>query len=402
MNDEQERALSDQTLLKLFNSDEDLTLLTPTERSRLMTLTAPKPTPSHDAPNTFDTDTSRAAKGATGVESNAGTLVSAGGRGTRLDVRKSDRWLRDNAPAIGATMATLPMGGAPGWTPAALRALAAFGGGAAGSGLRGDDPNTMAWEGTKQATLQSAPKVVEGLSKAVYKTGIPKQVLDKFRQADVAGAGLENRAVLGTTQGVNAAERGGTLATSRVNAAAPSVPPMSAQDVQAAFRPKYNRALVGNRPDKAIEIGDHVRQSMDEIGLQPMSGVQQLARKEALEPEAGAAMRAVNEKMAATNPQLANIERRAITKNLRQSPEMETALNRSQANVGLKRAALATEHSNPLTRLLEPGGGFWHSLRMPTVSSVVGIAGNEASKALNPHLSRALLSLLSQRSNDEP
>ena len=320
-------------------------------------------------------------------------IATGGGRGTGLDVRKSDQWAKENAPAIGATIAALQTGG--------LAAIPmAIGGGYGGSRLRGDTNEQALWEGAKQGVMEGAPKVIQGLSRVAYKSAIPKTVLDKFRKADVVGAGLENRAVLGTTQGVNAAEQGGARAAAMQTAAAPTVPTMTAQDIQAAFRPKYNRALVGGRPDKASEISQHVRTSMDQIGTGDMSGVMQLARKAELEPEAGSAMRAVSEKMAATNPQLANIERRAITQNLRRSPQMTEALNTAQANVGLKRAALAQEHSTPFTRY-RSSGGILDALHLPSAASGAGIIGNEVSRALNPNVQRLLLSLMSGHQRDE-
>lgn len=328
-----------------------------------------------------------------------GFNAAPGGRSSGgYDVRKSDAFARDNAPAIGATLAATAAPATGGASLLGLAPILAAGaGGYAGSRLRGDDSDTAAWEGTKQAALQGAPRIIGGLSKAVYKSGVPQQVLQKFRQADVAGAGLDARAVLGTTQGVNAALRGSAKAAEQVKAAAPSVEPMFAKDIAKAFAQRADDAAVASRPGSASEIAEYVKQSVDEIGPFPQRGQEQLLRKQFLQPDAEAAMRTA--KLATSNPELANIERRAITANLRRSPTMATALDAAQANKGLTAAAKAQEFSTPLTRLRQ--NGVWDAMHMPLVSSAMGIAGNEVARMADPTLVRLLSSLMSQRSNEQ-
>ncbi len=312
-------------------------------------------------------------------------ISTGGGRGTGLDVRKSDAWAKKNAPVIGATLATTATGGG-----ALPLILAAGAGGAVGSGLRGDDLGTMAVEGGKQAAIQgggmAATKIIQGLSKIPYRAAIPKQILDKFGRSDLPAQGLKSRVLLGTESGAARAGAENARAGAAVGDVADTVPAMSGQDVQAAFRPKYNRALTAGKIQKANEINSHVKQSMDEIG-EGFTGKQQLARKAELEPESKAAMGAVNPNMAAVNPQLANIERKAILSNLRSSKPMADALNTSQAAVGVNRAADATKNSSIFNRL---GGGWLNAIKSPAVLSGAGIAMHEGGKALSPEMLRAI------------
>lgn len=314
-------------------------------------------------------------------------IATGGGRGTGLDVRKSDAWAKNNAPVIGATLATTATGGG-----ALPMILAAGAGGAFGSALRGDDAGTIATEGAKQAALQGggmvASKALQGLAKIPYRAAIPKNVLDKFSRSDLAGQGLKERVVLGTANGADRAAAASARAGGAIEDAADSVAPMSAHDIQNAFKPKYNKALTAGKTDRAVEIGDHVHKSMGEIGPGQFTGKQQLARKEFLEQEGKSAMTAPNSNMAAVNPQLANIERRAILKNLRQSPEMADALNESQAAIGVNRAADATKNSSVVNRLAH--GGLWNAARAPMGLSGMGIAMNEGRKIANPQMLRLL------------
>lgn len=284
---------------------------------------------------------------------------------------------KEHAPMIGAGIATAATGGA-GLIPSAL---AAAGGGFIGARLRGDDRGSAAASGAVQGGLQAAgggvAKLLGAVARPLYRAAIPKHIQDKFSQANLAKQGLESRTVLGTKRGTATAAGANAQAAHGVEAMADRAPTLTAQDVQSAFKPRYNRALLAGKTDKAKEIGEHVGKSMDEIGNQPMSGKAQLARKAELEPESGAAMRAPNANMAATNPQLANIERKAITKNLRRSPEMAKALDKSQAAVGVQRAAKATENSSAVNRLAH--GGVWNAMRSPAGISGTAIGINELS-----------------------
>lgn len=307
----------------------------------------------------------------TSAPAEARPIATGGGRGTGLDVRKSDAWAKNNAPAIGAAVATAGTGG--------LAAIpAALAGGAIGAGLRGDDLQTSLTEGGTQGLIQAGgmglAKLAGMVAKPLYRAAIPKNILDKFSKSDVAGQGLKSRTLLGTATGAETAAKANAAAGQGIKDAAGSVPGLSAQDIQGAFRPKYNKALTGGKIDRAKEIGAHVRTSMNEIGQQPMNGAAQLARKEFLEQEGKSAMTAANSNMAAVNPQLANIERRAIVQNLRTSPEMAQALNTSQAAIGVDRAAQATQNSSILNRLSH--GGVWNAAKSPAGFSGAAITAD--------------------------
>ena len=318
-------------------------------------------------------------------------IATGGGRGTGLDVRKSNQWASDNAPTIGAAIATAGTGGAA----LPLQMLAAGAGGALGAGLRGDSASDAMSSGALQGALQGvgggAVKVIGGLARRVYNAAIPKAVQDKFSMSDLARQGLDSRVLMGTKHGTATAATAKAEAGQGVQNAANTAPDITAQDVQAAFRPKYNRALTAGKVDRANQINAHVRQSMQEIGPRPMNGVSQLARKEILEQEGKSAMQAANPNMASVDPQLANIERKAIVSNLRRSKPMADALNKSQASIGVERAARATENSSLVNRLSH--GGIWNAGRSPAALSGAGIALNESKRAVSPEMLR-LLSLI--------
>jgi hypothetical protein len=235
-----------------------------------------------------------------------------------MDEREQNKqWVSDNAPVIGASAAGLATGGA-GLIPSAI---AAAGGGFLGARLRGDDRTKATTEGAVQGGIQAAgggfAKLLGAVARPIYRAAIPKAVQDKFTTADLAGAGLENRVWLGTKQARPAAERAGARASQEVQAAAPSVPPLTAKDIQAAFAGKRARAVAGRKPQRVSEIDAHVQEAMAQMGDTPLDGAGQLARKEILEGEGKAAMQSANANLTAVNPQLANIERKAVASNLR-------------------------------------------------------------------------------------
>lgn len=323
-----------------------------------------------------------------GVDTPARPIATGGGRGTGLDVRKSNQWASENAPAIGAALTTAATGGlsAPLSLPAMM--LTAGAGGAAGAAARGDDAEGITTQAMLQGALQGSPAALKKIAGITYRVAIPKQIQDKFSKAPMVIEGLRNRVLMGTKTGTRAAERAGETAAGKVQAAAPSVPPMTGQNVSDAFARKRARGVAGRKTARVSEIDEYVQNAQKEIGPTPMTGDEQLARKEFLEPESKAAMGQANSNMAAVNPQLANIERKAIVRNLRSSPDMASALNQSQAAVGLGRAAQATENSTVLNRLSGPGG-IWNAAKSPVGFSGAGIALNEVGR-INPQVVRLL------------
>jgi hypothetical protein len=320
----------------------------------------------------------------------------------------------DSLPAAGAMAGSL-VGGSK-ISPIGM-ALAGVGGAAGeafrqvADSVRGDFSNVpetvggrlkqIGAEGLKQAGIEGLGRGVSALiakpARALYRGVIPKNIQDKFSTANLAQSGLDSRVVLGTKSGTGRAQAASTRANQGVHAAADTVPALKAADVQEAFKPKYNKALSGGKTDKAIEINAHVKKSMDEIGPNGFVGKQQLARKEFLEQEGKAAMGAANPNMMAVNPQLANIERKAIVKNMRKSPEMATALNKSQASIGVERAARATENSSVMNRLAH--GGVWNAMRSPSVLSGTAIGLHELSRI--PYAQLVRMAQLSQLQDDQ-
>lgn len=306
------------------------------------------------------------------------------------------KWVAEHAPMIGAGVAAAASGGAS----LPLQAIAAGGGAFLGARLRGDSRSDAAVEGVKQGAMEGAfglgAKALKAVARPIYRAAIPKAIQDKFARVDLTGQGLESRTLLGTKRGAETAAKANTAAGEAIAQEAGSVPTMTARDVQSAFGPKYNKALVARRPDRAKEIGAYVKQSMDDIGMQPMNGAAQLARKEVLEQEGKSAMNAANSNLAAVNPQLANIERRAITKNLRVSKPMAKALDKSQAAIGINKAAQSTQNSSVVNRLSH--GGVWNAAKSPAGLSGTAIGINELSKIPFAQLVRmAQLAQLSQQ-----
>jgi hypothetical protein len=306
-----------------------------------------------------------------------------------------------NAPAIGAMVGSA-LAGPLGVIPATL---VAAGGGYLGGRVRGDDRATAAGEGLKQGVIQAgtagAAKLASVVAPSLYRVGIPKAIKDKFRKADLAGSGLSNRVILGTERGAARAKDANAAAGREAAGLAHTAPDMTSRDIELAFGPKYNKALLGGKNQKAAEIAEHVADTTRDMGghAKPFTGRQQYARQEFLTPESGSALTAPNPNIKPLSPQLANIERKAIAGNLRKSPEMGKALDKSQAAVGVNRAADATRNSTAFDRLAN--GGIWNALRSPAMFSGAGIALNEGGKALklSPQAIR-LLSLIFQ--GEEP
>lgn len=299
-----------------------------------------------------------------------------------------------NAPVVGAMAATMlgPGGILPSVGMAAL-------GGAAGAMARGDALPEAVVEGGTQGLLQGAgglaAKTLGAAGRSLYRLGIPKNVQDKFAQADLAQQGINSGVLLGTRRGVSTAKAANAQAGREAESASRLAPSLTPKDIEKAFRPKYSKAVLAGKPDRAQQIREHVSKTQTEMGNAPLSGRRQYARKEFLEQEGKSAMTAPNANMAAVDPQLANIERRAIVQNLRRNPEMAKALDTSQAAVGMERAARATQNSTVGNRLAH--GGLWNAARSPLVLSASGMATHGARNVVDPNMLRlAILAMLQE------
>lgn len=120
-------------------------------------------------------------------------ISTGGGRGTGLDVRKSNQWLHDNAPALAATVVGLGTGGAS----LPLQAIAAGGAGYLGARARGDSREEATGSGIAQGALTGgfglAAKGISAAGEAVSNRAVPlvrsalKPVLSEVRRR----AGIE-------------------------------------------------------------------------------------------------------------------------------------------------------------------------------------------------------------------
>jgi len=102
-------------------------------------------------------------------------VATGGGRGTGLDVRKSDAWAKANAPVIGGSIAALSGG-----SSLPLSALLAAGGGAGGSLLRGDTPEQALTEGAIQGVIEGGG----GLASKVLSKGARKLYTSLLKPKD--------------------------------------------------------------------------------------------------------------------------------------------------------------------------------------------------------------------------
>lgn len=284
-------------------------------------------------------------------DAEARPIATGGGRGTGLDVRKSNKWASDNAPVIGATLATLPMGGGGGLIPLALRAAAAGVGGAAGSGMRGDNASTMAFEGGKQALMQGGGEaVVNGgrmIAHGLMRGTVPKNIAKEFDQVDIAGEMLDRGVVPGSKQSAGRVSRLSGEANARTSDVARQMGPLSRRDITAGFREPFEEASTAKMSDTATKIAEHTRA----VGRDLKGGISAegaLARKRVLQRQGEAALN--NPETGAFMPQLKNTERATITGLLRRDPKMAAALNESQALMAVDDVMKDAAHSNMVTR----------------------------------------------------
>ena len=348
----------------------------------------------------------QAARKATGLDSPNGAMVApGGGRGTQLNVRRSNNWLRENAPTIGATMATLPMGGGGGIIPWALRAAAAGGGGAAGSGLRGDDPSTMAWEGSKQALLQGGGDAVmrggQAIAHGLMRGTVPENIAKNFDAVDIAQEALNRGAVPGSRRSAARVAQQSSAANVERDAAASSVPPMNPVRTIEGLRPLYQRAKSGGFPDDARTILEEAQKSIRDIKTSPdfaaggLSGRGVLARKDVMGGQASAALRGSD----ALTPNMKDAQRASIAAYMRETPRMESALKESQALMALDAVMQKQKNSNLVTRFRS--GGVGSAMATPFGLSMSAHAANQGAKLADPQLIRALMALLGERSGQD-
>lgn len=323
-------------------------------------------------------------------------MVSAGGRGTGLDVRKSDRWLKDSAPALGAGLAVAA--GPAGIIASPLMAAA---GGFGGSLARGDSGGEAAVEGIKQGGMQAAGDVVglvaRPLARGFMKGAVPKNIAKEFQgQVDIPQELLDRGVMPGVPASARRVARLSTAANTERDAAAATVPPMSRRKVINGLRPIHQTAVRGREPDLADATLEHMRKSARDIGPEPMSGPDALTRKD-IKQRLGDA--AINNPNAPFGKQLQDAEREAIVSHLRETPRMATALNESQALMAIDQVMKDAALGNPITRMRI--GGPTAVALTPAGFAGTGHVINHIPKALNPNALRLLDILMAQGSHEQ-
>lgn len=332
-------------------------------------------------------------------ETPTGFHAVPGGRSSGgYDVRKSDKWARDNAPVIGATLATTATGGG------ALPLIAAATlGGAGGSALRGDDLSTIATEGATQGALQgtlSALKpALEMVARGFMKGTVSKNIAKEFDQVDIPQEMLNRNVFPGVKPSQRAVSRASTAANAERDAAAQAVPTMSRRKIIEGLRPIHQKATAGKAIEMSDDALDYMRTSAREVGKEGLTGPQALARKDIKQLQGRAALGSGNARAAASTPGLADAERSAIVSHLRETPRMATALNESQTLMALDQVMKDAALSNPVTRMRI--GGLPSAALTPVGLGTTAHVVNQGSKLSDPRLARALMMLLGERSNEQ-
>lgn len=315
-------------------------------------------------------------------------IATGGGRGTGLDVRKSNQWLRNEAPTIGAGMATLATGGS-----AILPLMAAAaGGGAAGSLLRGDDAATIATEGLKQGALEGAGgAIVKGgraIAHGLMRGTVPKNIAKNFDDVDIAGTMLDRGVVPGSARSARRVEGLSKVANAERDAAAATVPTMPRRKVVEGLRPLHAKGVTGKVPEMSDAALEQMRTSAREIGPDGLSGPEALARKDIKQAQGTAALNSSDSRRAAFGSQLADAERGSIVSHLRETPRMSQALDESQKLMAVDQVMQDATHSNPVTRMRI--GGLPAAALSPIGLSATAHAINQGRKAFDPQVMRLL------------
>jgi hypothetical protein len=290
----------------------------------------------------------------------------------------------EHAPMIGGSI-----GAALGNVPGAVI------GGAAGTLVRDlaranrGDPNTpttalgaaqnVGTEGAIQGALEGGGRLVgKGLGAighGLMRGTIPKNIAKDFADVDIAQTMLDRGVVPGSARSAGRVGRLSNLANAEREAAAATVPTMSA------------------------DVLEQMRTSARDIGPGGLDGIEALARKDITQDLGKAAVNASNPRLAAFGPQMQNAERGAIVSHLRDTPRMASALDESQTMMALDQVMKDAAHSNPVTRARV--GGLTAASMSPILLSSTAHGVNQGSKVVQPDVARLLMMLMNQRSNEQ-
>lgn len=326
-------------------------------------------------------------------------VSTGGGRGTGLDVRKSDAWLKDSAPALGAAL-----GVAAGPAGVIASPLMAMAGGAGGAFLRGDSAGDATVEGIKQGGMQVAGDVVgmaaRPIARGLMKGTVPKNVAKEFQgQVNIPKEMLDRGVFPGVPASARRVEGLSKLANAERDAAATTVPAMPRSKIVAGLRPLHAEATLAKEPEIANAVLQQMRTSARDVGADGLSGPAQLARKTVKQRTGRAALTAGNAKDAAVIPQAADAERGAIVSHLRETPRMATALDESQAMMAIDQVMKDASLGNPITRMRI--GGPTAVALTPAGLSATAHGINQIPKAMNPNVLRLLDMIMSQGSHQQ-
>jgi hypothetical protein len=297
-------------------------------------------------------------------------------------------------PEAAASAAALASGGG-----LILPAIAAGGAGFLGARLRGDSRDDAAFEGGVQGALQGIGgglvRIGGAAARGLMRGGIPKNIQADFGGREVAQEALDTGAIPGSARSAGRIARLSNEANTARDAAATTVPTLSGRKIIDGLRKLHGEAVAAKMPERAAAIAERAGEIRREVGT-GLDGPAMLARKGIQEGKA--AMKAPNSKMAGLDSQLADAERDAVMSHLRETPEMAKALNLSQRRMGLDRFMQDSLNSNMITRM---GGGLASMARSPMGLGIAAHGVNQGSKLADPNLIRALLAILSERSNEQ-
>lgn len=318
----------------------------------------------------------------------------AAGRGTSLDVQKSNRWASTHAPEIGAGLAVAA--GPAGWLPGIGMAMA---GGSTFAALRGDSLPDAVKEGGKQALLEGGGRAIVGIGQRVLapwlmKGAVPPHIAKEFDDVDIPRAMLDRGVLPGSAQSAERVAAQSTVAQAERTAAAQTVPTMSRPKIINGLRPVHREAVVAKESKIADDVLNYMRTTFKDIGPNGLDGAGMLARKTVKQRQGGAAIG--DPTSAAVIPQVTNAERRAIMSHLRETPRMATALDESQTMMAIDAVMQHAKHGNALNRS-RIGGLMGAASSSPGGLGATAHAVNQGANAFNPQTVRLLELLMGSR-----
>ncbi len=330
-------------------------------------------------------------------------VATGGGRGTALNLQRSQSWLKENAPTIGATIAAMSAPATGGMSIPIAMGLAGAGAGA-GSMARGDDVSTALGEAKKGALTEGAGRAIgiplKLLARGTMKQAIPRNVLDEFDDVNVAKEALDRGAVMGSE--ASAKRIGGLshVANQQLAHTAQTVPQVSAGVGIRELIPLLEEAQRAKMPDRVLALKKRAQEIFQEVGGAGLTGHGAYDRKSILQGQGKAATRLQDPGMAALTPQMLDAERAGYVAKLRETPGMEKALNDAQALMAVDRAGQATKNQGMVHRLRQGGAGS-AAVSPYGLSMTAHAADKLGSPAIAPNVARLLMQLLGDRSNEQ-